>query len=299
MAQIHGTNGNDTRFGTSTSDDFYLYNGNDIAYGYDGNDGFIGGQGSDTFYGGNGSDIAYYYTNTTGVNVRLYLNNAWDGGAWDYLYDVERAYGSNYSDTLEGSSGVNALVGGGGDDRLYGLDGNDALFGHAGNDAAHGGTGNDILHGDAGNDRIYGDSGSDSLHGDDGNDDLHGGRDNDVLSGGAGYDSIEGDAGSDIFAFESAANANGDRIKDFRRSESDKIDLSLIDAKESPGNAGNQAFTWIGTSAFSGEGQLRYYQSDLSTYITYIQGSTDSDAAAEFTIQTTGHTIFSEYDLIL
>jgi Ca2+-binding RTX toxin-like protein len=233
------------------------------------------------------------------VSVHLYNDTAWDGGAYDYLYDVERVYGSDYADALYGSAGANVLVGGGGNDYLNGLDGNDTQYGHAGNDFVDGGSGNDIL---------YGDAGDDSVHGGDGDDHLNGGDGNDVLWGGAGHDTSTGgsDAGIDIFAFESAANADGDLITDFRDLDSDKIDLSLIDARESPPNAGDQAFTpanigdqaftWIGTDAFSGVGQLRYYQSGLNTY---IQGSTDSDTVAEFTIETTGLMNFGQYDFIL
>ena len=209
---------------------------------------------------------------------------------------TSRVYGSDYADALYGSAGANVLVGGGGNDYLNGLDGNDTQYGHAGNDFVDGGTGNDIL---------YGDAGDNSVHGGDGDDQLNGGDGNDVLWGGAGHDTSTGgsDAGIDIFAFESAANADGDLITDFRDLDSDKIDLSLIDARKSPPNAGDkeltpanigdQAFTWIGTDAFSGVGQLRYYQSGLNTY---IQGSTtDSDTAAEFTIETTGLTNFWQY----
>ena len=60
---------------------------------------------------------------------------------------------------------------------------------------------------------------------------------------------------------------------------SDQIDLSTIDANAL--TVGNQAFTYIGSAAFSAAGQLRYAGGVLS-------GSTDADTAPEFQIQLLG-----------
>jgi hypothetical protein len=57
------------------------------------------------------------------------------------------------------------------------------------------------------------------------------------------------------------------------------IDVSTIDANVLV--AGNQAFTFIGSVAFSAAGQLRYSGG-------LLQGSTDADAAAELQVQLTG-----------
>ncbi|MGB1208535.1 MAG: calcium-binding protein, partial [Paracoccaceae bacterium] len=55
--------------------------------------------------------------------------------------------GSDFNDTIEGSSGKN---------QLSGLDGDDMIFGMAGGDQLKGGVGNDTLDGGAGSDRaIY------------------------------------------------------------------------------------------------------------------------------------------------
>ena len=52
--------------------------------------------------------------------------------------------------------------------------------------------------------------------------------------------------------------ATADVVADFNRAEGDRIDLSAIDADVYA--AGNQAFTFIGTAAFSGTpGEIRYY----------------------------------------
>jgi serralysin len=98
-----------------------------------------------------------------------------------------------------------------------------------------------------------------------------------------------GGTGKDLFDFNLAAESGitpgtRDVIGDFRRSQADKIDLRGIDARDTP--AGDQAFNFIGTKAFTGqEGQLRYA---LQGNTTIIIGSTDTDKAAEFSIQLTG-----------
>ena len=53
--------------------------------------------------------------------------------------------------------------------------------------------------------------------------------------------------------------------------EGDHIDLSRIDADVYA--AGNQAFTFIGTAAFSGTpGEVRYYQAGGNTYLQMRTG---------------------------
>lgn len=120
-------------------------------------------------------------------------------------------------------------------------DGADLIRAGDGNDTAHGGAGNDTLRGDAGDDRLFG-----------------GGQD-DRLVGGAGRDRMVGGAGTDVFDFNATADsgpAAADVIVDF--GGADVIDLATIDAVA--GTAGNQRFTFIGTAAFTGEGQVRVRQ---------------------------------------
>ncbi len=97
-----------------------------------------------------------------------------------------------------------------------------------------------------------------------GNNDYVSGNDgNDQLNGGDGRDMMTGGDGSDTFVFNAAGEttdtgSNRDRIRDFSQTEGDLIDLSGIDAATAPGD---QMFTFIGTSAFSGaEGELQFVQ---------------------------------------
>jgi len=142
---------------------------------------------------------------------------------------------------------------------------------------------------------IVGNKGNNVLTGLAGNDDLRGGKGNDTLVGGLGKDTMTGGVGGDKFDFnlitESVRGANRDVIVDFTRAQGDKIDLSTLDA-DTDGTAGNQAFQFIGATAFTGiDGQLR-----CSSGI--IQGDTNGDKVADFEIQVKLATLFAT-DFIL
>ena len=149
---------------------------------------------------------------------------------------------------------------------LKGLGGGDTIKGLAGNDKIYGGNGADFLYGDDGADELYGDAGDDNLH------------------GGAGKDTMHGFGGRDTFRFESisdsAVGANRDHIVDLFRSEGDRIDLSVIDART--GQSGNQAFSFIGASAFSASGQVRVV--DQANGVKLVQISNDGDLQADMEI---------------
>ena len=70
-----------------------------------------------------------------------------------------------------------------------------------------------------------------------------------------------------------------DQILDFAAG-TDKIDLTRIDANTLAD--GNQAFSWIGSNAFSGTaGELRVYQQNG---LQWIAGDTNGDGAADLLI---------------
>jgi Ca2+-binding RTX toxin-like protein len=104
--------------------------------------------------------------------------------------------------------------------------------------------------------------------------------DADMLTGGTGADHFDFDEVTDTGTLDGTR----DTISDFNANESDKIDLSTIDANEVL--AGNDAFQFIGTAEFSGtdaSGQLRF---DAVNHL--LLGSTDADSDAEFSILLTG-----------
>ena len=140
-------------------------------------------------------------------------------------------------------------------------DGADSILGGDGNDTVHGGAQNDTIRGGADNDSLYG-----------------GGQD-DVIDGGAGRDRMAGGAGADVFEFNATSESGSvtmgrDLITDFTPGE-DVIDLETIDAQTSV--LGNQAFTLIGSSPFTAEGQIRLVQGSGGV-IVYVN-TTGTDGA--------------------
>ncbi len=172
---------------------------------------------------------------------------------------IEVGIGGRYDDILIGNSTGNELYGRLGDDSLKGLQGNDKLLGGGGRDS------------------LVGDSGKDTL------------------TGGAGRDRLTGGTEADVFVFAATSETgktlkSRDVITDFR-SGVDDIDLRGIDADT--GTLGNQAFSFIGGSAFSGvAGQLRFAGGAVS-------GDVDGDGAADFQIGLTGVTSVVAGDFLL
>ncbi len=171
----------------------------------------------------------------------------------------------------------------------------DVFIGNRFADYIEAGLGNDTAFGSLGNDTLLGQDGTDSLSGGMGQDVLAGGTGADRLSGGMGRDFMSGAAGADSFVFTTMADmattgAAADIITDFTRG-ADKIVLTDIDA--STLIAGNNAFTFVGTAAFStlASGEVRFARFDLAgttNDYTLVYLDTDRDTAAEAVIRLTG-----------
>lgn len=136
-----------------------------------------------------------------------------------------------------------------------------------------------------------GGGGNDVLSGNAGGNVLRGGNGNDSLNGGDGSDRQEGGAGADIFVFTAAGHSvdyalrsDGkkflpDVLTDFV-SGTDRIDLSAIDAIA--GTPADDAFTFIGAAAFTGQaGQLRY---EVLKGQAHIYGDVDGDGRIDLHI---------------
>jgi serralysin len=130
-------------------------------------------------------------------------------------------------------------------------------------------------------------------------DTLKGGALADLLHGAMGADTLRGGGGADIFRYQAVTESYSvarDHIIDFTPG-TDKIDLGAIDASRSVG--GDQAFAWIGSSAFSKTaGELRAFQSG-GQWI--VQGDINGDGFADLVIALTlqGSTPLGAGDFLL
>ena len=279
-----------------------------------GNDFFdgIGGQVTGFVTGGLGEDV--YRTDTAG----LAINELVGGGGSDRVEstvdfdlgtvaEVEdltlignalTGSGNVLANTLVGNFRNNVLGGGAGRDTLFGHGGNDGLRGDADFDYLAGGDGDDSLIGGAGSDTLFGGEDYDTLLGGTFGDRLNGEGGEDVLVGGAGRDTLNGGAEADTYVFRSVSDSGAssllrDSIVGFETGL-DLIDLTAIDANSVLN--GNQAFTYIGTGAFTNvAGQLRAVHGSNSL----LQADVNGDGVADFEVTLASITSVDGNDLLL
>lgn len=232
--------------------------GNDVLVGGDGNDVLNGGAGADRLEGGNGVDTADY----SAALLNSLLSLSVSGVTVDLMapsVNTGEAAGDTFFfvENLTGSAFNDVLRGDDGANVINGMGGTNALQGRGGNDTLIGGIGNDKLEGDAGAD---------------------------TLTGGLGFDTF-------IFVATSDSPMTGrDTITDFL-SLTDKIDLKAIDANTTL--AGDQAFTYIGSGAFTKKaGQLSFTGG-------LVAGDVNGDGIADFQIVVKGLAVLAAGDFIL
>ncbi len=161
-------------------------------------------------------------------------------------------------------------------------------------------TGDDVIDRSsaAGPQLINANDGDDTVLGGFGADTINGGNGNDIVRGGPGIDSLTGAAGADTFLFgpgDFPAAASYDTITDFKRTQVDVINLSLVDANSTL--TGDQAFTWLGTGVFTGHaGELHYANVSGGSIIS---GDLNGDAIADFQIKVNNVTLLQASDFIL
>lgn len=244
---------------------------------------------------------------------------------------IDGAEGNN---RLYGGFGNDTLFSGTGDDFIYGGSGNDLVHASFGNDSIDGGFGEDVLSFDlmidpAGvsanlltahyvfadmgtmtvtgiedlvgsnyGDSLVGNNGVNLLVGGGGADTLYGLMGNDRLIGGAGADQLQGGLGNDVFIYNAvsdSAPSGMDTILDFQPLY-DKIDLSAIDAV--PGFA-DDAFTFLGTAAFTGAtGEVRY-QKDAASNTTLVEVRLAGSVTDDMDIVLNGQINLNGNDFIL
>jgi Ca2+-binding RTX toxin-like protein len=240
---LHGAGGHDTLNGGAGDDELHGDGEHDI---------LNGGSGSDLMYGGEGNDI--FHVEVAGDTVVELITEGTDQVntplvSYTLPDHVENLVFTGTGDpalNYTGSNVGNILVGRGGADIFLGLGGADELRGEAGDDVLHGGEGDDLL------------------------------------IGGPGMDLLNGGSGGDLFRFaegDLGIAGSADGISDFINYV-DMVDLAGVDANQAV--AGDQAFSFIGTAAFSGTpGELRYGASGADTL---LQGDTTGDGVADFEI---------------
>lgn len=248
-----------------------------------GNDRLAGGSGADTLDGGTGSDVMLGGTGNDTYVVDATTDRVLEAVGFSRAPDL--------GDTVSyrvASGGLNVSLGG----TVTGITA-DVVYseiehlslGLAASTQAYSGIGNtanNTLTGNNGANRLYGLNGNDRLTAGGGNDTLDGGAGNDTLEGGAGQDRyVLASGGNDVLIFrsvaESAVGATRDVVTGF--TAGDKIDLRAIDANTALAN--DQAFTFIGTAAFTAAGQARFAGG-------LLQLSNDADTVAEFELLLSG-----------
>ena len=267
--EIHGGAGNDHirgesfSFGVGWNDILFGDAGDDLLFGLDGNDFLSGGSGNDildgyagddTMNGGAGADWFQVDVGTNGLDrdvvqdfsdgedqILLALGRA--DGAGHVLRQLDRPgrcrYGRKFHERRRDaarsacrqapsrrttSSSIRTAP------RLA--------------ETLTGGSFRDVLWGEGGNDRLVSGAGAD------------------ILDGGTGRDQMTGGSGADIFDYDlSRESGNTSSTRDFVTDFThllDDFDLSSMDA--STVRAGNNAFVWRGTGAFTtgSQGELRF-----------------------------------------
>ena len=326
IENLTGSAFNDTLAGNSAANVLQGLAGSDTLEGGGGNDSYHVDDAADVVIetAGAGSDRVFAsasYALGAGVSVEI-LSTANDAGT-----GAINLAGNELVNRLVGNAGANTLDGGAGNDRLEGGLGNDIYvvdsvndkvieLANAGTDRVETGinqytltanvenltglsaTGQTLRGNDAAN-VVAGAGGSDTLEGLAGNDTLLAGAGNDTLRGDTGQDHLTGGAGGDEFAFlagdTSATRSLADVVADFSRAQGDRIRLTEMDANTTL--AGDQAFAFIGSGAFTGiAGQLHFVQLNGNTF---VEGDTNGDFTADFSIQITGLITLVAGDFVL
>jgi len=250
----------------------------------DGNFFLYGGGGTDTLLGGSNNDTFYF-----GENGQFGATDHVDGGisGTDQLglrgsYTI--TFGANQLTSIESIGLVSAQdtrFGALGTSYNYNLtmnDGNVAAGVRMTVDAAPlRGTETLTFDGSAeidGSFRIFGGRGADTIKGSQGSD---------LITGSLGADSLRGGGGNDMFNYrtvDESTSAARDAILDF--TNGDLINLSPIDAIA--GSPANDAFTFVGSAAFSNTaGELRAVF-DSGSNVWTVQGDINGDGIADLQI---------------
>ncbi|MFC5308970.1 calcium-binding protein, partial [Azospirillum picis] len=297
----YGSGANQALAGSAAAETLTGGAGDDAVAGLGGADWLLGGVGNDLLAGGDGDDtLSGDPIGVAGADILLGQlgDDRLTAGEGDDLLD-----GGMGDDVLFGEKGQDTLYGGQGSDRLYGdyygsrsdatnagitpvatpTANDDRLDGGAGNDTLLGGAGSDTLTGGAGADRFAFAAVADSPP-----------AARDVITDFRGrlqevYDA-SGTSRAVLFysVYSTQATILPDLgLVDFRgpgaHSQNDLIDLSEIDASTTA--SGKQGFTFIGQSAFTAAGQVRW-QSEGAAIL--VQATVSDGLSTDLAIELQG-----------
>ena len=305
--------------GTTASSTIAGLAGNDIMLGLAGNDILTASTGNDTIDGGIGTDTYSLAATTANATINLTTNTSSSAETGvDTLVGIETVTGGAGNDSMTDGVGASRLDGSSGNDVfIMTIDnGRDFLEGGAGVDTIDfsaflanltvnlGGTNNVLGTGTVGNEdrmnsiqNIISGSGNDSILGDSLANTINGAGGNDTIIGGVGADQLTGGTGADTFVYnltgDSGVGTVRDVIADFI-SGVDKLDFSAIDANTATVLPANEAFTFIGTGAFTAAAQVRYQLIDTdangSLDSTLVRGNVNAATGTDFEVLLQGVT---------
>jgi Ca2+-binding RTX toxin-like protein len=276
-----GSSGNDTLNGSGGNDTLDGGAGDDILSGGAGINTYLGGAGNDRLVigtGANGSSIdggtetdTLAVSGTVGALASVIGIEAIEltGGASLTLTNTQFSTGLALGSTISGTGSL--VVNMAPTDLELNLNTLVVLGGSSITVTGNGSTGDDTIKGINGAvNTLNGGDGNDQIRGGGLADIINGGNGNDKLFGAGGADIMTGGAGADIFRFQTVASsgvgAAADQITDFLIG-TDKLGFAQIDTD--PTTPGDQAFAFIGTSAFGATGvaQMRYMNSGANLLI--------------------------------
>ncbi len=313
---LDGGLGNDTLIGGASADNLMGGAGNDTLDGGTGADTMTGGLGNDTYIvdtkkdvvdevaaGGKDTIIASFSIaklQDTIENLELANGAGAINGAGNDL--INTITGNESDNVIDGGRGADTMIGGLGADTYIVDNARDKIIDtDASQDLAKSSvtytlgsavewlelTGTKAINGTGNGNAnlILGNAAANTLDGGSSFDSLDGGGGNDILRDFDGGDYMAGGSGADRFCF-AATTATAifgyakDVVSDFSHADHDLIDVSKIDANSFV--AGDQAFTYVGTAAFSNTaGEIRAALDGTDMIVT---GDTNGDGNADFTI---------------
>jgi Ca2+-binding RTX toxin-like protein len=292
--RFDGGAGNDTFNGGLFTDEFYLNGGTDSANGSFGDDVFIltGGTNASIINGGDDFDALVVETTTTFTGTV--------SGIETVTLETGATLNISAGNMINGfapSTTIFAL--GGGSVLAVGLSAGDTNFIGAGYSfggatmllAIIGNTQNNVLAGGINTfNYIDGGDGADQIKGFTLGDTLIGGGGVDKIIGNGGSDTLTGGTGNDVFKFRNATDSGlglaADKVTDFVIG-ADRLNFVRIDANASV--AGDQAFGFVGTAAFTntGVGQIRYQDTGINLL---VQADVNGDGIADMEVVLQGVT---------